>query len=258
MSTIEVQRLESSDGHRIRLDVHRGSGATKVVVLAHGIFTNRSEDGTLDALASGLAARGVTAIRFDFRGHGESAWPSSGFSPVGAMKDLHAAVLWCEMSGLELSFVGSSFGASTVLNYLALRPEAKPSAVVLLNPVLDYEATFIRPKTAWGRSLFSAERVATILSTDAARITPHFLAGYDLYAQLSTMRPYETLQSLAARALVFHGDHDDKVPVELTRGHLSAAPVPIDYREMKGAGHGFAEPYGSQVREQTIEWLSES
>ena len=254
----ETQRIETSDGHRIRLDVHRPDTepAARAAVLCHGLFTNRSEDGRLEMLADGLAERGIMALRLDFRGHGESHWSSTTFNPLGAVRDLHAAVLWCEAQALRTSLVGFSFGASTVLNYVRAYDAVGLERLALWNPVIDYRATFVDTDLPWGRGLFPEARVAQLRGTDRCRLTPHFVAGLDFYLQLGVVEPFRTLYSSVLPVLIFHGDNDKKVPVDSIRAHTDRFSANVDYREIVGAGHGFAEEQHARfVLAATIDWL---
>ncbi len=255
MSTPESQRVEACDGHNLRVDVHRpvGKDRKQAVILCHGIFTNRSESGGLDRLASLIAESGRTAMRFDFRGHGESSWSSRSFSPLAALRDLDAVVGWCNAFGHEVSLVGSSFGGGTCLLYLRARRSQAIRSVVLLNPVIDYQATFIEPTLDWGKGLFTSERVRELRATGATRLTPHFVAGNELYDELQLLEPFRELERPPAMpTLLIHGDADDKVPVEPARRAFAGGG--FDYLEVEGASHGLKEA-SDLVSESTLEWV---
>jgi uncharacterized protein len=247
----DVQRVESSDGHRIRLDIHRpectrGTGA-KAVIFVHGIFADRC-DGNGEALADRIADEGSIALRFDLRGHGESAWPSTTFAPVSAARDVHAVMGWCQANSASASLLGMSFGGSIALTYLALNPEAAVSRMALLSPVIDYRATFIEPELEWGKGLFTEDRVQQLKSSANARLTPHFIAGASLYDEMMVLRPYEVLVTIKPEVLLLHGTEDDKVPVAAAREHRSRFSDSVTYLEVAGAGHSLS---GSRV----VNWL---
>lgn len=242
MATREVQRVESSDGHRIRLDIHRpvNSGASpRVVILLHGIFTNRS-DGNGEQIGDQLADAGITAIRFDFRGHGESSWSSTLFSPLSAARDLHAVILWCKANSASISLLGISFGGGIALTYLGLNPTFTMSRMVLLSPVIDYQATFISPELPWGKGLFNAERVEQLKNNAKTRLTPHFVAGASLYEEMVFLRPYKALETVNCNTLLVHGSQDDKVPVSAVRQHSSQFASTVTYLEVPDADHSLA------------------
>ena len=67
--------LTAADGHEIpNQAVLRGSDS--LVVMSHGISTDKEEDGLYTEFAEHLLAPTFDSVRFDFRGHGDSAIPS--------------------------------------------------------------------------------------------------------------------------------------------------------------------------------------
>lgn len=258
----EIQYLEASDGHRLHLHVHRPKAnrpPLRAVVLLHGIFTNSSENGRLDEMADALADKGIVALRFDFRGHGKSSWPSTSFSPLAAIRDLHAAVLWCSLNSLSVSLLGSSYGGSIALTYLSLYKTFRADRLVLWNPVIDYNATFTDPSLPWGEALFTAERVEQLRATNVTRLMPHFRAGGSLYDEMLVLEPYRQLETIIAPTLILHGDADDKVPIDATRHHAGTFSDAVKYSEVPGAGHGFGEDiHGQEVLTQSLAWFTKS
>jgi uncharacterized protein len=247
---------ETSDGHRLQLDLHLPAGdGERMAILLHGIFGERSGRGRLDALGDELAAAGMAAVRFDFRGHGASSWPTTSFSPLAALRDLRAAIAWCDRRSARISFVGVSFGGATLLNYLDRHPAFQPDRVVLWSPVLDYRATFIEPTLAWGKELFTPARVDQLRATRHAPLTPDFEAGCGLYDEMQTLQPHVALATIAAPTLILHGDSDDKVPVEVARRLAKRCPAHVRYRELRGVGHGFTGATQDRVLRETVTWL---
>ncbi|NHZ63535.1 hydrolase 1, exosortase A system-associated [Massilia sp. CCM 8694] len=84
-------------------------------------------------LARGLAAQGIAALRFDYRGMGDSHGAMRDFEAVG--EDLRAAVdsLFTALPGVqEVVIWGLCDGASAAIFYAA--DDARVSGLVLLNP----------------------------------------------------------------------------------------------------------------------------
>src|SRR5438552_18844992 len=103
-----------------------------IVVIAHALPTHGGTMRTpiMAAIARACAARGWYALRFNFRGVGESAgtWSGGRDEP----DDLAAAVAHARAvgRGLPLALVGYSFGAFAVLAYLARGGPAPAVALV--------------------------------------------------------------------------------------------------------------------------------
>lgn len=109
MTGIERLELTGCEGNALAGDLRRAEKPRGVVVLAHGGGqTRHSWGGTAEALARG----GVSAVTFDQRGHGDSAWVSSedySFERFGDdMLQVVKAVK--ALTGFEPGVVGASLG----------------------------------------------------------------------------------------------------------------------------------------------------
>ena len=125
----EPQRIEGRLEATLRIP---DTDPSAIVVLAHALPTHGGTMRTpiMAAIARACAARGWYALRFNFRGVGESAgtWSGGRDEP----EDLAAAVAHAGTlaPGLPLALVGYSFGAFTVLAYLARGGHADAVALV--------------------------------------------------------------------------------------------------------------------------------
>ena len=108
------------------------TGATgPAVVMLHGFGSSRDEVGGLFATqAAALAAEGITSLRIDFRGYGESAGDMADTTLEGMLADAAAARTY--LVGVEsvdparIGVVGYSFGAAIAM----LEPDDFASVVV--------------------------------------------------------------------------------------------------------------------------------
>ena len=98
-----------------------------VTVVAHGLTNNRNELAALTPLLPG------TAVRFDFRGHGRSSAPESGYAFVDFARDLDAVAT---AYGATRA-IGTSLGAGAIGNLLCRNPERFERCVWLLPAGLD-------------------------------------------------------------------------------------------------------------------------
>jgi 3-oxoadipate enol-lactonase len=103
-----------------------GDGAP-VTVFAHGLTNSRNE---LAAFTPFLAG---TKVRFDFRGHGSSSVPDSGYRFADFARDLDAVAA---AYGATRA-VGTSLGAGAITNLIALEPDRFERIVFLLPAALD-------------------------------------------------------------------------------------------------------------------------
>lgn len=98
-----------------------------VSVLAHGLTNNRNELAAFTPLVPG------TKVRFDFRGHGRSSAPASGYRFEDFARDVDAVA---ETFGATVA-VGTSLGAGAIGNLVCRQPDRFERMVWLLPAGLD-------------------------------------------------------------------------------------------------------------------------
>ena len=98
-----------------------------VTVLAHGLTNNRNELAAFTPLVPG------TKVRFDFRGHGRSSSPSTGFRFEDFASDVDAVA---NAFGASVA-VGTSLGAGAIGNLVCRVPDRFERMVWLLPAGLD-------------------------------------------------------------------------------------------------------------------------
>jgi pimeloyl-ACP methyl ester carboxylesterase len=236
--------LTTADG--LRLDARWHQGGDRVVVLAHGLTVDLEENGLFEPLAAALVARGLSVLRFSYRGHGGSDGIDTATTVAGERMDLRAAIDWV---GRPVALLGSSFGAVSVSLSLAELGDAV-RAVVLWQPVLDLNRTFLEPDLPRGRELYRGWAHGPI------DIEGRFRLGAALYAELDTIDPRAAFLASPQPALVVHGDADSLVSHEIARDTAQRRPA-TGWHSVRGAGHGFLEPAaGAEVVHVTAEWLA--
>lgn len=98
-----------------------------VTVFAHGLTNNRNEMSMLTPFLPG------TKVRFDFRGHGRSSAPETGFSFDDFARDLDAVAT---AYGATRA-VGTSLGAGAICNLIAREPDRFERLVLVFPAALD-------------------------------------------------------------------------------------------------------------------------
>lgn len=236
--------LTAADG--LRLDARWHPGGDRAVVLAHGLTVDLAENGLFEPLAEALVARGLSVLRFSFRGHGRSDGIDTETTIAGERQDLRAAIDWL---GRPVALLGSSFGAVSVSLSLAELGDSV-WAVVLWQPVLDLRRTFLAPELPRGRELYR----------DWARgpvdVEGRFTLGTALRGELGTLDPRAAFVASTPPALVLHGDADTHVSPEIAREAAARRPR-TDWLSVPGAEHGFLEPGSARlVVDTTVDWLT--
>jgi len=196
-----------------------------VMLMVHGITSDREEWGIFEHLALEVAKEGVASLRFDYRGHGESELDEQLITLSGILSDITSA--WQELekatgaADVRRYIVGSSFGAG--LAYAAASRDGRFDRAFLIAPVFDYLADIDHCAPKWRHEL---KRKDQFKYNDLA--LGRALANEALY--------FDPLAGPAVPTTIFHGTKDTDVVIDLSRAVAARHPG-IDLVEMKGAGH---------------------
>ncbi|MDS0260320.1 alpha/beta hydrolase [Haloarcula sp. S1CR25-12] len=254
--------IQTADGLELDCVHHPAEGdADGTVLLAHGITQDMDEGGMFTRLAELLAAAGFDAVRFSYRGHGDSDGRPRGVTVAGERLDFEAAFEHARAAFDGPYFVvAKSFGAVSTCLSLDRYSDAI-SGVVLWNPVLDIDSTFLDPQTPWGREQFTGEALAELRESGSLPLGDGFELGRVLYDELHRYDPGARFAERSMPALVVHGDDDDIVPYEPTK--RVATESGADFHTVEDTDHAFQTPDGDPVTRgteraqdrRTVEWL---
>lgn len=239
---MESLRVRTIDGYDISTVLSRRD-PREVAVWMHGISVDKDEYlGFFRDGAQWFADKGISSVRFDFRGHGESSGSSLDFSVVAQNLDVRAVMDLAQRqfgSGARIHVVGASFGAPPAVFAAARYPEAVHS-VSLIAPVLSYHRTFLEPETDWAKELFSPEKLRQLDDTGRLYFDSDFCIGHRLIEEMRIVRPATALADLQQRVLVVHGDRDSVVPYDAT-AEACRGLQHVKLVTLNGADHGFMQ-----------------
>jgi alpha/beta superfamily hydrolase len=132
-----ARRIEFSAG-RIRLEglLDEGSAERGVVAIhPHPLYGGDMRNPVVETVADLYARRGLTSLRFNFRGVGGSGGTYD--DGVGEMDDIRAAIAFLRGRGLQnIDLAGYSFGA-----WVAARMDVEAEGVdrlILVSPPVDF------------------------------------------------------------------------------------------------------------------------
>lgn len=241
-----------SDTFKLHARYNEIEHSHKAVVIAHGMTSNMEAEVISNETETRLNNAGITTLRFDFRAHGKSAGdPVNDFTVSGELKDLETAVNFIKEKNITwVGLMGCSFGGGIASLYAGAHADMV-QALCLVNPVLDFEETFLNPTTEWTREFFTdAEdriRKDGFIEVGSAR----YRIGPSLIEEMKEYAPYEMLEKYYGNLLIVQGDQDEILNhQELYTQFINLESDQKRIEIIKGARHGFREePYTQEVAE---------
>ncbi len=228
-----------------------GAGPFPAVILFHGFTADRNEHHFLLVKAArALAAAGFAALRFDFRGSGESEGDFSQVTIEEEISDGLAARAWLQAQPLiaadRIGLCGLSVGGA-VAACLAGRTGDAP-ALVLWAPVADPRRVFTEAGGVGGG--FAPVPVEGGLDIGG------LVVGQGMIADALRLRPTEEVKAHTGEVLVIHGLADQTVPPYNGELYREALGDRCTLHWIAGADHTFSRTWWErEVIELTIAHL---
>lgn len=228
----------------------------QAVVLVHGGGVTREEGGFFTRLAGGLATAGLTSLRFDLRGHGESEGRQEDLTLAAILNDITVAIAHVRDAAETsmVSLLGASFGGG-ICGYYAARRPAEIHRLVLLNPQLNYKWRTIDSRPYWTGDYLSDEVARQLAESGYIQFTPSLRHGRAILNEVFWLDVQTALGEIRAPTLIVHGTKDTFVPIESSRQAASQLAAEHQLVEIDGSQHGFAVHEDPQYRDpQTQAW----
>ena len=233
---------EIKNGHGERLDYafHEGErGAKNIVVLGHGVTGNKDRP-FIVALAEGLAAVGIPALRFSFSGNGASEGRFIDSTISKEVDDL--CVVLDRLKDYAICYVGHSMGGA--VGVLRASEDSRIQLLVSLAGMVHTKAF--------------AQREFGDVTPDEGFMwdepdCPLSQAYMDDLTQINTV--VDRAPQITVPWLLVHGDEDDVVPIEDSHDILERVDGQTQLITLEGASHVFSDEYTPVMVEKVVAWL---
>jgi uncharacterized protein len=253
---METPVIFKSQGRQVVGMLHvpgRRKGRIPAVVFFHGFTGTKVESHRIFVkMARALAGVGIAALRFDFRGSGDSEGDFSSMTLTGKLKDARAAFRFIRalprIDKSRIGVLGLSFGGAVAS--LLLGEDPGIVTAVLWSPVIRPDEMIRRNTT---RETIQQLKELGCVDYGGNAVGKAFLDDAPKY------RPIEAITKTGASVLLVHGDADEKVPVKSSHeceAALKKAGRTVVKHIVPGADHTYKSlAWETQVIELTLEWF---
>ncbi len=235
MSALEKFLWLKSPNGKLAAMLH-DAGGDQLVILSHGFTGTKCESGRLMVTAArAFAERGLSVLRFDFWGSGDSEGLFGDMSPNTEIVDLTAVLQWARKRYRRVGLVGFSFGGGVSICTAAQTGLA--DALVTWSSVPSFK--FWNTKSAPGNSPKNPNGT-----------------GPQFFTDRPTVDIPESYCSLTIPKLQIQGDRDIEGFAETFAGFFRSAPAVKKHLILPGADHVFS--LGADRRKvvaTTLKWM---
>lgn len=243
--------IDGSKGKLVGTIQRASEGSSAVTIVCHGLTGNRNEDHIV-AVADALKNNGISSVRFDFNGHGDSDGHLSDMTITSELEDLDK--IYDYVRGLDwvnrkkISIVGHSQGGLICGLFAGEKGYPAIHAAVLLAPAACIP--FMAREGVLFGNKFDVNSIP-----DSVKLWGNSFVGKDYLADAAGIDVYKCTSNFKGPMLIIQGSNDDPQIYKYARlypKYVSRA----EYRELEGLSHCFSEDLKTPAR-LTADFLSE-
>jgi len=220
--------------------VHHAADTDRWLIFCHGFLSDKT--GSYEARAERAVAEGYNAVRFDFRGSGDSEGTFIDATLSSRIEDLVGVIDRFDPPSYAL--FGSSFGGLVAFHATAGQAGVDPVAVVARSPV-----TYTRAFDPYRRTV---ETEGTLRYDDDRAIDARFFEDFDTYGF------GEVAESLSIPVMIAHGGDDDAVPIADSFDAAAALDTDVALLKYADEGHRFSAAAEERLRDRAFDWLDDA
>ena len=232
--------IKNSHDEQLDYSFHKGNRNSKnIVVLGHGVTGNKDRPFVF-ALAEGLAASGIAALRFSFSGNGDSEGNFTDSTISKEVNDLGAVL--DALNGYTVCYIGHSMGGA-----VGVLRASQDNRIKLFVSLAGMVHTKIFAETEFGD-----------VTPDAGFMwdepdCPLSQAYMDDLTRINTV--VDRVPQIAVPWLLIHGTEDDVVPIQESRDIFDKANQPKGLIEIEGADHVFSDESTGVMVTKVADWI---
>ncbi|MFQ3308339.1 MAG: pimeloyl-ACP methyl ester carboxylesterase [Candidatus Nanohaloarchaea archaeon] len=225
--------IEVEDGEKVSV-AHHKADSEEWIFFCHGYGTDK--EGSYEKRAERAAEEGFNAVRFTFRGNGDSDGDFIDQNLSSRLRDLKSVIDYYQPEKIIL--FGMSFGGKVVLHALE---DLEVESVVFKSPVL-YNSEMDKFKEV-------VEEKGKYTHFDDKTIDKRFFEDFDNYSF------QEAIESIDMPVALFHGGDDSTVKFKNTADAVKHMDAEIMLRKFKGETHFMTAEAEEKLLDEMMTWL---
>lgn len=227
--------LEVESGEELSA-VHHETDSDEWIFFCHGYGSDK--EGSYEERAKRAVEEGYNAVRFDFRGNGESDGDFIDQSLSSRIRDLEACIEFFEPE--EIFLFGMSFGGKVVFH---AAENLNIEALVLKSPV-TYNSIMDKFRGV-------VEEKGTYTHFGDKTIDKRFFEDFDTYSF------DDVAQGLECPVAIFHGGADTTVHFENSAEAVNAFKTDALLYKLEGEEHSMSERGEEKLKDMMFAWLEQ-
>jgi len=232
------------------LHLPQGKGPFPAVAIYHGFTGTKVEPHRLFVkMARALMAAGIAAVRFDFRGSGDSEGDFADMTVSGEIADAIRVLDFLEeheaVDAQRLGVLGLSMGGAVAASVAGKDTRVKSLALWAAVAKFDVFET-------------EEELLAQARKQGWVDLNGNMLK-YSFYEDARQQKPLDWARRFSGTALIVHGDADPTVPVAHADLYYDALAGTKEKFIVPGADHTFnSQKWETAVIEKTAAWFGDT
>lgn len=231
--------------------IHQPSKKTnKLAIICHGFASNKNAL-WIPKLCNTLAKKGITALRFDFSGNGQSEGKFENSNCEKEKQDLHAIITKLSKKYTKITTIGHSMGGTIILMNSSQEPAVK--AAIAIAPAIhtnkvEKKLLTIKEK----KELHKKGKIRIHIQNQHYTLTKQFFTAFEKQKVL------KNIKKTKAKLLIIHGSEDHTIPLEESQTAKKQAPQ-LKLTIIEGGNHTLMKGKSANILIQTItQWLKQN
>ncbi|GBC61066.1 osmotically inducible protein C [Desulfonema ishimotonii] len=240
--------FHNNQGEKLAGTLHRPEQPSDAGIILGHCFTCSRHTSVLRDIARHLNGKGITTLRFDFSGNGQSEGDFAQTSYTKHIREMKAAADFLAGQGVvRFGLAGHSMGAAIAMLAASVIRDVR-AVCTLAGRLGGSDAT----------KLFTREQMARLEKTGTVSFTSrgrNLALSENFFSDLRRYNLPETVAECKVPLLVVHGDRDEIIPAENARQAKTLNPA-TELVIIPGADHMFMNPeHRAQIAKRVAGWF---